>query len=577
MLSNLKIGARLGLAFGILVALLCLTYYVGISRLSGINQMMSDNNNTNFPETILPMEMKAHSLEGRIQLRNMILVSDKAALTEAQGRFTEERASYETQLQSLARLFSESTTTTDVEKQFAGKLREAGIPFYAMQDKVAALALNGKHAEAMAALLDPANLKTGHDVQAVLQGVVDYETKMFNDSSVDAAKSYKTAFDTMTSVVVAALLVACVAAFLVTRSITRPINVAVGVANRLAGGDLTVQIESPSKDEVGLLLRAMSAMVAKLSQIIGDVRSATDNLSSASDEVSATAQSLSQSATEQSASVEETSASVEQMTASIAQNTENAKITNQISTKASVEAADGGEAVDQTVNAMKQIAKKISIIDDIAYQTNLLALNAAIEAARAGEHGKGFAVVAAEVRKLAERSQVAAQEISEVASSSVELAEKAGSLLGRIVPSIKKTADLVQEIAASSQEQSSGLGQINTAMNQLSQFTQQNASASEELASTSEELSGQAQQLQQTMSFFKVGYASPTPQAAAAQAGARAGARARAAAPALAAASRVSADEPLDDEDTHAAGPGNGKPNGHDRSVNLDQHNFVRF
>jgi len=191
------------------------------------------------------------------------------------------------------------------------------------------------------------------------------------------------------------------------------------------------------------------------------------------------------------------------MTASISQNTENAKVTDGMATKASSEAGEGGEAVRATVAAMKQIALKIRIIDDIAYQTNLLALNAAIEAARAGEHGKGFAVVAAEVRKLAERSQVAAQEIGTVASSSVDLAEKAGRLLDSIVPNIRKTSDLVQEITAASEEQSSGVSQINVAVGQLSQTTQQNASSSEELAATAEEMSAQAEQLQQTMAFFR--------------------------------------------------------------------------
>jgi methyl-accepting chemotaxis protein len=182
----------------------------------------------------------------------------------------------------------------------------------------------------------------------------------------------------------------------------------------------------------------------------------------------------------------------------------NAKVTDGMATKASGEASEGGEAVRATVIAMKQIAQKISIIDDIAYQTNLLALNAAIEAARAGEHGKGFAVVAAEVRKLAERSQVAAQEIGTVASSSVDLAERAGKLLDEMVPNIKRTSDLVQEITAASEEQSSGVSQINMAVSQLSQTTQQNASSSEELAATAEEMSTQAEQLQQAMSFFKV-------------------------------------------------------------------------
>lgn len=278
----------------------------------------------------------------------------------------------------------------------------------------------------------------------------------------------------------------------------------VRVMGALSEGDLTQKINKSYEGSFGVLKEYTNNTLTKLAQVVSDVNSGAQALASASEEVSATSQALSQASSEQAASVEETSASIEQMTSSIAQNTENAKITDGMASKAAKEAAEGGESVNATVAAMKQIAKKISIIDDIAYQTNLLALNAAIEAARAGEHGKGFAVVAAEVRKLAERSQVAAQEIGEVASSSVELAEKAGKLLDSIVPIIRKTSDLVQEISAASSEQSSGAGQINSAVSQLSQTTQQNASSSEELAATAEEMSSQAEQLQQAMTFFKL-------------------------------------------------------------------------
>lgn len=287
-------------------------------------------------------------------------------------------------------------------------------------------------------------------------------------------------------------------------NVVGPINDVRRVMAAMESGDMTQTITAHYNGDFEALKQAINNTIAKLADTIGQINVAADALNNAAAQVSATAQSLSQSSSEQAASVEETTASMEQMTASINQNSENAKVTDNMATSAAQQAQEGGVAVKETVEAMKQIADKIGIIDDIAYQTNLLALNAAIEAARAGEHGKGFAVVAAEVRKLAERSQVAAQEIGQVATSSVRLAEQAGALLTEMVPAIRKTSDLVQEIAASSQEQSQGVGQINGAMGQLNNATQQNASASEELAATAEEMGGQAGQLQDLMSFFVV-------------------------------------------------------------------------
>ncbi|MFI5119144.1 MAG: methyl-accepting chemotaxis protein [Thermoanaerobaculia bacterium] len=291
----------------------------------------------------------------------------------------------------------------------------------------------------------------------------------------------------------------------VTRTVSRPLAEAVELAERIAEGDLRQTLNVGRKDEVGRLRASMRTMSERMSQTIAEVIGGANALASASAQLSSTAQSLSSGTSEQAASVEETTSSLEEMSASITQNADNSRQTEEMALKGAKDAKKGGQDVKDAVEAMQAIAQKISIIEEIAYQTNLLALNAAIEAARAGEHGRGFAVVATEVRKLAERSQTAAKEIGGLASSSVKVAERAGRSLVELVPAIEKTAELVQDVTAASQEQAAGVAQVNKAMGQLDEVTQRNAAAAEELSSTAEELAAQSEALQQLMAFFRPG------------------------------------------------------------------------
>ncbi|WP_413791650.1 MULTISPECIES: methyl-accepting chemotaxis protein [unclassified Pseudomonas] len=493
---DLRIATKLITSFLVVLALTAVMGVFSIIQLGQVNGTTLDIRENWMPSMRAASGMRFYAANYRLKENRHITAESEQERTAVEQEADEARQGFETRLTTYEKLLSSAE-----DRQLFDTTRTDWAAYLAVSKDLLALSRQNLTSEART-LLRGESKRHFDLVTADLQKLVEINAAGADVASTHGRQLYENARLSIIAVLVAALLVGLGLALFVSRIISRPLKQAAIVAEQLAEGNLNAKIEGGSKDETGMVLNAMQNMIGKLSHIIGEVRNAADNLASASEEVSATAQSMSQATSEQAASVEETSASIEQMSASINQNTENAKVTDGMASKAAKEATDGGESVQQTVVAMKKIAQRISIIDDIAYQTNLLALNAAIEAARAGEHGKGFAVVAAEVRKLAERSQVAAQEIGELSSSSVDMAEKAGNLLNEMVPSINKTSDLVQEISAASEEQAAGVAQINTAMTQLNQVTQQNASSSEELAATAEEMSSQAEQLQQAMSFF---------------------------------------------------------------------------
>ena len=437
----------------------------------------------------------------------------------------------------------EKTLLTEEGRKIFEEFKKTRAVYGPLMDKVVLLAKEGKTAEATALLQGEAG-KASRDEQNAIAKLLENKIAKGKQVSDENTAGANKATIVMTALAIAGVIIAIGLGLVIARIVMRQLGgdpKQVGeIANMVAVGDLTgeisldpgdttsvmaamkkmvgafnditanakqvaqgnLMVELKKRSEKDELIESLANMVEKLKEVVTEVQSAADNVATGAQEMSATAQQMSQGATEQAASAEEISSSMEQMASNIRQNTDNAMQTEKIAVKSSVDAKDGGKAVTETVAAMKQIATKISIIEEIARQTNLLALNAAIEAARAGEHGKGFAVVASEVRKLAERSQSAAGEISQLSTSSVAIAEQAGDMLNKMLPDIQKTAELVQEISASSKEQDTGAEQINKAIQQLDQVIQQNAGATEEMASTSEELSSQSEQLKSTIAFF---------------------------------------------------------------------------
>jgi methyl-accepting chemotaxis protein len=409
-------------------------------------------------------------------------------------------------------------------------------------DNVTRLSLEAGNMKA-SAIASGEGRKVFNDTLTAVEQYVKHNEKQMAEVVEEGAKEAALAKTLLISMIVGALLIAAASATWIALNISRGLGRAVGLADAVAVGDLSQKIDVSSNDEIGDLVASLNAMTAnlnatagvaneiangnltveakplsdkdtlgialermveKLQQIVSEALTAAQNVSAGSQELSASAEQLSQGATEQASSAEEASSSMEEMASNVKQNADNASQTEKIAAQSAKDAEASGAAVGRAVEAMQTIAEKITIVQEIARQTDLLALNAAVEAARAGEHGKGFAVVASEVRKLAERSQAAAAEIGTLSVDTVKVAQEAGSMLAKLVPDIKKTAELVEEITAACREQDVGSSQINQAIQQLDKVGQQNASASEQVSSTSEELASQAEQLQSTIAYFRI-------------------------------------------------------------------------
>jgi len=497
-LGNMRIGSRLAAGFGVVTLLLVVMAVLGVMGLKSMGDSMDRIVKEGNHKVELARAANTALSDLTEGILTMTSLDDKKIHEKAKAKIAAARTIYRESLDELQKI-DRSEKGKEILQKFQSCVdegKEANV-------RIVELLNTGKFKEAAQLNAEKARPATEKG-QAALVEMVKYQTEQMNELYNHSVRTKKNTRNVLLGIGAFALLFSVFIALLITRSITAPVSQALSVSNRLAEGDLTMTVEVKTSDEMGQLLTAMRNMVERLREVVANVNTAAGNVTAGSRQMSSGSQQISEGATEQAASAEEVSSSMEEMSSNIRQNADNAHQTEKIALKAADDARGGGQAVAETVSAMKEIATKISIIEEIARQTNLLALNAAIEAARAGEHGKGFAVVATEVRKLAERSQLAAGEISKLSSSSVEVAEKAGELLTKIVPDIQRTAELVQEISAASNEQNTGSEQINKAIQQLDQVIQRNASATEEMASTSEELSSQAELLMDAIAFFRI-------------------------------------------------------------------------
>jgi methyl-accepting chemotaxis protein len=498
MLSSMSLGKRMGIAFGTLVTLVVATAgvgYWGMQSVASIAEHVISIDIAGEQESTL-VEVGTLNLR-RFEKDYFLNIGNAAEEEQYLAKWKGAHADVEKHLTVLGNM----PLSTEAKAK-VGRMREALAGYDAGFEKVREQIRTG-------AITTPqqANIAMTPFKERVRS--LDENARIFFDENLGALLQ-RVDDETLRAGSLTAILLTLIVLFsialsiLIARSVTTPVARIVDIANTVARGDLTIDVTTDRKDELGKLQGAFALMLQSLRPVIAELRSGSSAVSGAASQVAATSTALSQGTSEQAASVEEVSASLEEMASAITQNAENSKSMESMAVDGARDAEEAGQVVKQTVDAMKSIAERVGLIEEIAYQTNLLALNAAIEAARAGEHGRGFAVVATEVRRLAERSQVAAKEIRTVADVSVGVAVKAGDRLEELVPRIRKSSELTQEVSAASSEQAAGVNQMTRAVSSVDQVTQRNASAAEELASAAEELSAQALSLQELSSFFKI-------------------------------------------------------------------------